>query len=73
MLSLQSSYALTLCWKGKLIELEEYLLDLITHKIEAALADQDVSITSDELLSVVSLAIEYTLSSKAMKIHRGVQ
>jgi hypothetical protein len=54
-------------------ELEDYLTVLIVQKLEAALADQDLEITQDELAQVVSLAIEYTLSSKAMKIHRGVQ
>lgn len=50
-------------------ELEEYLTVLIVQKIEAALANEDLEITPDELAQVVSLALEYALNSKAMKIH----
>jgi len=70
MLFLQSSYVLTLCWKGKLTDLEDYLTVLIVQKLEAALADQDLEITQDELAQVVSLAIEYTLSSRSTRLHR---
>lgn len=54
-------------------ELEDYLTVLIVQKIEAALANEDLEITPDELAQVVSLAIEYALSSdsSAFKIHRG--
>jgi hypothetical protein len=53
-----------------LTELEDYLTVLIVQKLEAALADQDLEITQDELAQVVSLAIEYTLSSRSTRLHR---
>jgi hypothetical protein len=54
-------------------KLENYLAVLIVQKIEAALANEDIDITPDELAHVVSLAMECALSSEssAFKIHRG--
>ena len=53
-------------------DLEDYLTVLVVQKLEAALANEDLEITPDELAQVVSLALEYALSSNASsKLHRG--
>lgn len=51
-------------------DLEDYLTVLIVQKLEAALAGEDLVITPDELAQVVSLAMEYALSSKSTRLHR---
>jgi len=50
-------------------ELEEYLLELFLSKIDAALADNPVEFTPEEIAVIIALSIQNTLSSKLIKIH----
>jgi hypothetical protein len=51
-------------------ELEEYLCELFLSKIEAALADNEIEFTPDEISQVVSLSIQNALESHTyIKLH----
>jgi hypothetical protein len=69
MLFLQSSYVLTLCWKGRVSELEEYLMELFLDKMGVVLAEEELEFTPDEIAHIKSLALESVLNSKSYKLH----
>lgn len=68
MLFLQSSYALTLCWKGRVSELEVYLCELFLDKLSSVLEGVDVNFSSEEISQICSLAIELSLTG-AHRVH----
>jgi hypothetical protein len=56
------------CWKERVSELEEYLLELFLDKLNAALEGGELNFAPDEISHIVSLAIELGLTG-AHRVH----